>query len=224
MVPVHLSYINTTGVSWCKRHTAEGNRGLSRGDTTTLLKLCFISAWLLSFSHKTVQPLIVGIREEGCALHKKGRGWDFLVCYRYVVWVTSFFLTIHSCLILIIRLGKLSVSQIWMHIPLLKYASPLFTARIRAFSFSAPGNLSLRSTSKTESPKKFLSLNTNGARTMVCFSRILSSCSHLLPICILQVFILIHFLSFLVISSFDSYYFSCLTSLSPSYSQSQFVP
>lgn len=50
------------------------------------------------------------------------------------------------------------------------------------FSISAPGILSLKFTRKTEFFKSFLSLNTDGTRTSVLFSRILTSCFLLLPI------------------------------------------
>lgn len=124
MVSAHRSYINTTRVSWCKRHTAEGNRGLSGGDTTALLKLCLDFSSLSSLASLLPQqnmgmqcsPWEGGIKE-GCALHRKGRGRDLLVCYRYASLVTYFFPTIYSSHILVMRLGKIPVSQIWMHIP-----------------------------------------------------------------------------------------------------------
>lgn len=82
MITTHTSYINTTRVSWCKRHTAEGNRGLSRGDTTALLKLLFAfsslpSTHLSLFPKKygsAVHPWEHGVGEEGCVLPR--RVWD----------------------------------------------------------------------------------------------------------------------------------------------------
>lgn len=122
------------------------------------------------FPQVQCSPWDCRIREEGCALHREGKGQDFLACYRYTSLTPSFFPTIHYSHTLITRHRKWPVSQIWMHI----LAKSLLSARIRAFSFSAPGNLSLRSTRKMESPNKFLALDTSGARTVVPFSKILS--------------------------------------------------
>lgn len=148
-----------------------------------------------------------GIREEGCALHRKGRGWDFLVCYRYASLVTSSFPTIYSSYILIMRLGKLVISQIWMHTP----AKSFIHCQDKSLFLLCP-----RKPEPKVSKKDWVCQQVPlSARDMVPFSRILSSCSLLLAIrfASFQVFILIHFLLlsffFLVTPSFASYNFSC---------------
>lgn len=113
MVSTHKSYVNTTRVPWCKRHTAEGNTGLSWGDYCTAEeRLCFLllvfhSPSLFSQKDMGVQchPWECGVGEEECAA-QKGKAWGSLVFYTYSLLLTSFFPTVQSGRISVRGLGN----------------------------------------------------------------------------------------------------------------------
>lgn len=223
MVTTHKSYVNTTRVPWCKRHTAEGNTGLSWGDYCTaeerlcFLLLAFHSPSLFSQKDMGVQchPWEGGVGEQECAA-QKGKAWGSLVFYTYSLLLTSFFPTVHS--------GHISVRGLGNY--LFPDTDPcscqiLYSLTGRELFYLGPKIPEPRLTRKTESFKNFLSLNTDGTRTWVPFSRIfilpsssfpsdLHSFMSFLDSLLLPLLLLVYFLIFSYSFSYIFLHFSSL--------------
>lgn len=150
----------------------------------------------------TPESMALGRRDVCCP---EGSGMRFLGVL-HMLFLANFFL-LHCSLwpFLSQKAWETTCFQIQMHAP----AKSFIHCWHENVSISVPGILSLRFTRRTESFKNFLSLNTDGTRSLGPFSYFLfPPPSHL--ICTPSGLFLIHFFPsfFLFTSSFVSYSFS----------------